>query len=128
MAGQDYLHLGQNASILKLLCSNSSGNESVAFSDQVLKVNRRQAPQKRVLMITNRALYNIERVRCKRRIPVADISKVVCSKHSTASQGVQFVLKVSNDYDYQVRKPAPSPPSLPPSLRRDQRWEARADE
>ena len=53
----DYLHLSDKVS--KIIGSNGT-KEEVMFSDHVIKINRKGERQKRVLVITNKALYNIK--------------------------------------------------------------------
>ena len=81
--------------VLKLLVSCNAHNERIIFSDVVHKINRKGSSQKRILMITTRAVYNLENNKCKRRIDVQDIGKVVCSRVSD-----QFILHIPKEYDY----------------------------
>ena len=81
--------------VLKLLVSCNAHNERIIFSDVVHKINRKGSSQKRILMITTRAVYNLENNKCKRRIDVQDIGKVVCSRGSD-----QFILHIPKEYDY----------------------------
>mmetsp|Transcript_2829 Transcript_2829/g.3187 ORF Transcript_2829/g.3187 Transcript_2829/m.3187 type:complete len:529 (-) Transcript_2829:611-2197(-) len=101
----DFLNFDKNTSIWKLLSSYSASNEVIYFSDQVLKVNRKGVAQKRKLMITNRALYNLEQstfqgLQCKRRIELANIEKVICSSVSD-----HVILCVPKEYDYHYQTP-----------------------
>lgn len=101
MSKGDFSNLSSNSAIKKLLCSFSAGNEEIVFSDDVMKVNRKKQHQKRKLMITNRHLYNLEMPMfsntptCKRRIELADITKIIVS---TTSEHI--VLCVPKEYDY----------------------------
>ena len=82
------------------MVSCNAHNEKVIFSDIVHKINRKGSKQKRILMITTRAVYNLENNKCKRRIEVQDIGKVVCSTTSN-----QFILHVPKEYDYHYVSP-----------------------
>jgi len=47
--------------VVKLLVSFNAHHERVVFSDMVVKVNRKGLNQRRVLLVTNRGIYNLER-------------------------------------------------------------------
>ena len=81
--------------VLKLLVSCNAHNEKIIFSDVVKKINRKGSTQKRILMITTRAIYNLENNKCKRRIEVQDIGKIISSRTSD-----QFILHIPKEYDY----------------------------
>eukprot|EP00898_Chlorokybus_atmophyticus_P006321 jgi/Chlat1/6690/Chrsp49S00481 len=92
---EDYLNLAASAAVMKMLASYSAGNERVRFSDAVDKINSRGKVQRRVLMVTERAIYNLDKHRCKRRIPLQEIPVLMRSTMSG-----QFVLHVPSEYDY----------------------------
>ena len=95
----DYLNLGKNPNIVKLL-TRGNDKEYVEYSDFVVKINPRDKPQERVLLITNKAAYNVlpsDFSRCKRRIPLEAISAITVSKVSD-----EFVLHVPTEYDYRI--------------------------
>ena len=74
----------------------------VQYSDIVIKVNRRDRPQERVLLITNRAIYNLMPTnyrRCKRRIPLDLIDSITISVHP---QSNEFVVHIPSEYDYRL--------------------------
>jgi hypothetical protein len=74
------------------------GGEIVYFSDLVQKINRFDISQERVLVVTNRAIYNFAKDKYKtwkRRIQLKDVKALV---FSTVSDEV--VIQVKNDYDY----------------------------
>mmetsp|Transcript_25028 Transcript_25028/g.82012 ORF Transcript_25028/g.82012 Transcript_25028/m.82012 type:complete len:540 (-) Transcript_25028:125-1744(-) len=100
---KDYLKMGTSTAVLKLLASFSASNEAVVFSDTVSKINRKGSVQKRVLMITNRGLYNIEKNKCKRRIDVTEVKKIIMSESSE-----EFVIHVPTEYDYHYASPRKS--------------------
>lgn len=66
-----------------------AGNEVLVFSGYVDKINAYGKSQKRVLIITDRGLYNVDNSKCKRRIDLQSIAKIVRS-----ATGHQFVLNV----------------------------------
>lgn len=70
------------------------------FSDFLVKINPRDKPQERVLLITDKALYNLlptNYSKCKRRIPLDAIDFVTVSETSD-----EFVLHVPSEYDYRM--------------------------
>jgi len=100
----DYLGLAENPKIKKMLEKQGNGSEeSVHFSDHVIKINRRQKEQKRVLMITSHAVYNIDpkKFKCKRKIDIQNLGLVISSLTSD-----EFILRVPAEYDYHLKTPA----------------------
>jgi hypothetical protein len=81
--------------------------EAIVISCIVNKINRRGKPQQRRLLITDLALYNLDksllgRLSCRRRIEVKKINPIfVCLETS------EFVLHVEGEYDYRFRHPNP---------------------
>lgn len=76
----DYLQLAdENHAILKML--RKQGDQSVIFADTVAKVNRNNRICPRLLVVTEKALYIIERdtFRLKRRIPLDIIESLYLS-------------------------------------------------
>eukprot|EP00163_Fabomonas_tropica_P023677 TRINITY_DN4107_c0_g1_i11.p1 TRINITY_DN4107_c0_g1~~TRINITY_DN4107_c0_g1_i11.p1 ORF type:complete len:181 (+),score=45.01 TRINITY_DN4107_c0_g1_i11:518-1060(+) len=75
----DNLSLGNNSTVTKKMAKH--GDKKVVFSDYVIKVNRRNKMQKRVLLISDQALYNLDpsNFKCKRRIP---LTILVCASLS----------------------------------------------
>ena len=84
--------------LFSLLCKGA-GHEKTIFSDRIDKINHKGVIQRRVLQITDRAMYNLmddgKYNKCKRRI---DITEVHCMKRSSSS--TQFVFNISSEYDY----------------------------
>ena len=75
--------------------------EQPLFSDQLTKLNRRGKAQQRVLLLTDRALYNFEvgqYKKCKRRIVLKRVEGVTVS-----DDGDDFVIHVKDEYDYHYR-------------------------
>ena len=75
--------------------------EQPLFSDQLTKLNRRGKAQQRVLLVSDRALYNFEvgqYKKCKRRIVLKRVEGVTVS-----DDGDDFVIHVKDEYDYHYR-------------------------
>ena len=66
----------------------------------VVKINPRERPQERVLLITNKAVYNLlptDYGKCKRRMPFEILDFVTVSAISD-----EFVLHCPTEYDYRL--------------------------
>lgn len=100
----DHLCLAGNHSVQKMLNKHGINKpipETVAFSDFVIKINKKDKEQARVLLITNNALYNLipsNYGKCKRRIPLSSLAGVTASQISD-----EFVLHVPEEYDYRFK-------------------------
>lgn len=71
-------------------------DEKLQFADAVTKINSRGKQQRRLIAITDRALYNLtEGIEIKRRVELKAVTRVTTS---TASQ--EFVVHVPSEYDY----------------------------
>jgi len=92
----DYLNLASTATITKLL--NKTGDKNIIFSDVIIKVNKRNKMQERILLITEQAIYNIEPSsnKCKRRIPLTALGGVSLSQLPDNF----FALNIPSEYDY----------------------------
>ena len=80
---------------------NSPLPETVVFSDFVIKINRKEKEQTRVILLTNKAVYNLlpsAYGKCKRRISLESIASVTASSISD-----EFVLHVPEEYDYRFK-------------------------
>jgi len=104
MVATDYLSLGPNKILEKMLSKfnreDATTKEQVRFSDMMVKINRRDKPQERVILITDKAVYNLipsDLSKCKRRIPLALIDSVTVSEVSD-----EFVIHVPGEYDYRM--------------------------
>ncbi len=99
----DYLAVASNPSVRRLLDKSiapGSAPERVLFSDFLVKINPRGKPQERVLLVTDKALYNLlptDYSKCKRRIPLDSLDAVTVSQASD-----EFVLHVPSEYDYRM--------------------------
>jgi len=100
----DHLCLAGNHSVQKMLNKHGQNTplpEIVKFSDFVMKINKREKEQTRVLLITNKAVYNLmpnNYGKCKRRIAIDEIASVTGSSVSD-----EFVLHVPAEYDYRFK-------------------------
>merc|ERR1719242_749209 len=57
---RDYLKLSSNESILKLIARIGDKNgERIVYSDQIIQIVAKQTEEKRILLLTNIALYDI---------------------------------------------------------------------
>jgi len=75
-----------------------SEEEIVRYSGQLIKINRKGKKQSRILLITNKAVYNCKPknvTKYQRRIAIVDIGSITVSTLSD-----EFVLHVPTDYDY----------------------------
>jgi hypothetical protein len=80
--------------------------EKIAFADIVMKINRRKARQRRVLVVTNVAIYNFEWKKYKtykRRIALVKLTQIFTIK----SDPELFVLHSDavDEYDYRFESP-----------------------
>jgi len=99
----DFLGLQDSQEILGHLSQH--GDKIVIFSDMVKKVNRRDKMQERALIISDKAVYNFEKLKkpkkganyeFKRRFSFESIASVSLSK----LQDDFIVFHVPNEYDY----------------------------
>jgi len=97
----DRLALGGNDAVKKMLTKTGKGVENVHFSDFVIKINRKEKEQTRVMLITNKAVYNVlpnNYGKCKRRIDIEKLVAVTASKISD-----EFVIHIPDEYDYRFK-------------------------
>ena len=93
----DFLNLSQNYSVK----TNITRDEEIQFSDKVSKNNRYNWWQERNLIITDKAIYNLKKLKLKRRIDFKTLIGMTISKNSE-----EFVLHCKDiDYDYQFSSP-----------------------
>jgi len=87
----------------------------IIFAGKVTKINERSLPQKRILVITNKTIYNIKHddnvffsfafcsstpgYSIKRRIKIEKISSITLSVHPF-SKRQEFIINVKGEYDY----------------------------
>jgi serine/threonine protein kinase len=72
-------------------------NETISHSEFLIKINRRGRRQRRILLLTNLALYNLlpKSFKVRRRIELNNIEAVILSEASD-----EFVVHVPLEYDY----------------------------
>ncbi len=81
-----------------MLCAAGKAVESVLFSDTVYKINRKEKPQQRDLVVTTFNIYNFEPKqysKFKRSFSLSKLSGLVLQKGSN-----EMLLKVKGEYDY----------------------------
>ena len=87
----DMLNINEDKDILKLM-----KNEKVYYSDEINKINHYGMSQKRSIILTDIALYNMKKKELKRRMPYKDILGITFSNSSN-----EFVIHGNNEeYDY----------------------------
>eukprot|EP00471_Norrisiella_sphaerica_P009737 CAMPEP_0184499808 /NCGR_PEP_ID=MMETSP0113_2-20130426/42556_1 /TAXON_ID=91329 /ORGANISM="Norrisiella sphaerica, Strain BC52" /LENGTH=655 /DNA_ID=CAMNT_0026887859 /DNA_START=89 /DNA_END=2056 /DNA_ORIENTATION=+ len=70
--------------------------EVLIFAGKITKINSRGRRQKRLVAVTNRAMYNLtDRVEVNRRVDLTKIESVTTSQKSQ-----EFVVHVPSEYDY----------------------------
>ncbi|KAJ7539254.1 hypothetical protein O6H91_11G083200 [Diphasiastrum complanatum] len=91
----DYLEVASNQQILKLL--SKQGDRLVLFADTVVKVNRKAKIRRRILLITDVAIYTLDADWCnlKRRIALNAVGKVCLSELNDNF----FAIIVPSEYD-----------------------------
>ena len=75
--------------------------EKVIYSAKLIKINRKGKEQDRVLLITDKAIYNLipsDFSKCKRRIDIESIESITIS---TISE--EFVIHIPDEYDYRFK-------------------------
>jgi serum/glucocorticoid-regulated kinase 2 len=88
----DFLNLSKNYSIK----NNITRDEEIQFSDKIFKINKYGWKQERVVLITDKAIYNLKKLSLKRRIDFKTIIGITLSKLSD-----EFVIHCNDiDYDY----------------------------
>ena len=79
--------------------NNKLSGEKIIFSDSIIKINKKLVEQKRILIITEQALYNFKENSLKRRIPVKSIKAITVSRTSD-----EFVIHGEDtEYDYHYK-------------------------
>ena len=104
MSDKDYLKIKNDKNVKKMLTKvgdNYPTPELVQLSTKLLKINRKGKEQKRVLMVTNKAIYNIKPNKlgsCQRRIMLGTVASIT---ESIKSQ--EFTINVPTEYDYRYK-------------------------
>ena len=98
----DQLNLSKNDKIRKLLQQHTDDSlldEIIVYSNTVTKINRKGKKQQRILVITNKAIYNLtDSYQFKRRIALTQVHTI-----SVSSKCNDMVLHVPSEYDYLYR-------------------------
>ena len=88
----DFLNYAKDYSIK----NNITRDEEIQFSDKIDKINKNGWKQGRILLLTDKAMYNLRKKELKRRIDYKNIMGISLSK-----QSYEFVIHCENmDYDY----------------------------
>lgn len=92
---------GRHVVLNRILCvcvCVFAGDQRIVFSDIVIKINKRNKMQERILLITEAAIYNIDpgNFKVKRRIPISSVGGIKLSKLPDNF----FCLHVPSEYDY----------------------------
>jgi serum/glucocorticoid-regulated kinase 2 len=98
----DILRVANNVEVKEMIKSRSKGiEETILYSNLEVKINRKKKSQNRVMIITDRALYNLkpnDYTTCKRRILIENIGAI-----STAGSSAEFVIHIPDEYDYRYK-------------------------
>eukprot|EP01084_Bolivina_argentea_P133039 234769_1 len=103
-SSDDMLKLADNPQCLKMLSKmgdNFPETEKVVLSVKLIKINKRGKEQDRLLLLTDKALYNLKPKdikKCQRRI---GFEKLVSVTISTTSQ--EFAIHIPEEYDYRYK-------------------------
>jgi len=93
----DHLCYASNPRIINGILKDNP-QEKILFSDFVIKINRRNKEQNRVMVITDKAVYNVKNYKLKRRIVIMNLISITMSKSSE-----EFVMHVPEEYDYRYK-------------------------
>lgn len=93
---RDYVNAEGNIQLQ--LAFSKHGDKEVLFSDRLEKVNDKCKIQKRIFVVSDLAVYNIDpsNFKIKRRVEISEIESIYVSTYTDG----YFVLKVPNSYDF----------------------------
>jgi len=92
----DYLNWSKDKEILSII-----GNETLYYSNKIQKINHYNISQERFLVLTDQALYNIQKKKLKRKINYSEIRGITFTKLSS-----EFVVHGNEaEYDYYFQSP-----------------------
>ena len=100
----DNLNLGKNKKIDKMLYSYGScfpSKEKVIYSNKLVKINQKQKKQERIMLLTDKAIYNLmpnDYTKCRRRIELENVESITKSVVSW-----EFVVHIPSEYDYRYQ-------------------------
>lgn len=104
MSSDDLLNLATNQQCMKMLNKlgeNWPEEEKVKLSQLLIKINRKGKEQQRVMLITDKAIYNLmpkDYNKCRRRIRLENVASVTMSTQSN-----EFAVHVPEEYDYRFK-------------------------
>ena len=99
MTKKNSLYFSEILKVIDKETEKKLSGEKTLFSDYVTKINKKSIEQKRVLVITNIALYNFKEKKLKRRLEVKKIKGITASKTSD-----EFVVHgEGQEYDYHYK-------------------------
>jgi len=94
----DNLNLISDVKVLKIM--QKFGDKSIHFSGIVVKMNKRNKMQDRILLITDTNIYNLDpspdKFIVKRKIPITSLGSIITSTFEDNF----FALNVPSEYDY----------------------------
>ena len=90
---KDYLAIGKDKEISK----SFESDEFVVFSDTITKYNDFNWKQLRVMLITNKYLYNIKKKKIQRKIA---LNKIKAITKCLQGQSHELVIHIPSEYDY----------------------------
>jgi serum/glucocorticoid-regulated kinase 2 len=92
----DWLNWAHDKDILNII-----HNEPIYYSNKIQKINHYNISQERYLVLTNQALYNIQKKKLKRKMKYSEIRGITFTKLST-----EFVVHgIEDEYDYHFQSP-----------------------
>jgi len=93
---EDRLNVSEHRAWKQYQKKRRQAKEQVLFSDTIHKVNQHGKRQTRVLVLTDKAMYNLsESMQVKRRIDLKDIDRIISER-----KGTGFVVRIPKEYDY----------------------------
>ena len=116
---QDNLNLQNNSYVKQIMMKESEESptkekqytvEQVYFSGKVKKFNKKGSCKERMLLITDKFVYNLSHtffgkaIKVNRQLPIRCIDAVSVCHHDTHSD--EFIIHVKQDYDYRFSSKA----------------------
>lgn len=104
MSDLDKLRMEDNPACRRMLDSQTDrkdDEETVLYSNQMIKINRKGKEQMRTLLITDKAVYCCKPksvTKVQRKIPLTEIASITLSTISG-----EFVLHIPREYDYRFK-------------------------
>lgn len=102
--GHDSLKLSENSSCLKMLKrfgDNYPNPEKVILSIKLIKINKKEKEQRRILLLTDKALYNLKANQLKK--PQRRIEYKLISSISISTISDEMTVHCLNEYDYRFK-------------------------